>query len=276
MAEQAAETAEIVALAGDWHGNLTAAREAVRSLAGFGVKRIYHLGDFGIWPGPAGAHYLDHVNAVAKHFGMEIWVTPGNHEDYDQIEACRDYDEVGIPWIRPRTALLPRGHRWTHGDRTFVSLGGAPSIDFEHRTEGVSWWRAEMITLDEAEMVAGGGHAEVMLAHDAPDGGTELVQRIIDTPPDRNPWSVAGLTYAAEGRELMNIAFAGVEPLLFAHGHYHVFDDTFDRPGTRFLALSPEGAQGSLALLRLRDLAVSWDGQNWFTHVVDSSAAGAA
>lgn len=252
----------IVALAGDWHGNLSCARESIRVLAGLGVKRIYHLGDFGVWPGPNGAYFLDRLDMVLKHFGMEIWVTPGNHEDYDQIAALTS------PQIRSNITILPRGHRWTHGGRTFISLGGAPSIDFEHRTEGVSWWRAEMITLDEAETVAESGHAEVMLTHDAPDGGTESVQRIIDTPPDRNPWSAAGLAYAAEGRELMNIAVQGVEPVIFAHGHYHVFDDTFDRPGTRFLSLSAEGAQGSLALLRLRDLAVSWDGQNWFSHVV--------
>lgn len=249
----------IVALAGDWHGNTRWAQEAIRNLAQFGIKRIYHLGDFGIWPGDQGRRYLDHVNATAKHFGVDIWVTPGNHEDYDQIDRATPL----LQWVASNIALIPRGSRWQDAGRTFVSLGGAPSIDFEARTEGVSWWRGEMITLAEAEAVAADGHADVMLAHDAPDNGTAAVQAIINTPPERNPWSTAGLSYAAEGRSLMTLAVEGVKPKLFAHGHFHAPDDTGPTGGTRYLSLGCDGQPMNVCLLRLDDLAVSWNGKDF-------------
>lgn len=250
------ESAEVVALAGDWHGNTDWAQNALGALARLGVTRVYHLGDFGVWPGPAGERYLDRIHLTCRRYGMDIWVTPGNHEDWDQIH---DLWRQGQSRIRPTIRVLQRGFRWQHGGRDFVSLGGAPSIDFEHRTEGSSWWRAEMISEREAREVAADGPADVMLAHDAPDGGTVAVETIIHTPPDRSPWSAAGLRYAAEGRELMNLAFAGVRPKVFAHGHYHATDDG-TRGSTRFLSLGCDGQQGNLALLRLADLAVSWDG----------------
>lgn len=253
---------EIVALAGDWHGNIRWAQAFIREVGQFSINRIYHMGDFGIWPGESGENYLDHLNKTAAFFDIEIWVTPGNHEDYSQINEV-PVGEDGLQWIRSNIALVPRGHRWEHDDRTFVSLGGAPSIDFEMRTEGIDWWRDEMITLEEAEKVAANGHADIMLAHDAPNDSTDTVQAIIDTPADKSGWSRAGLAYAAEGRELTNIAVAGVKPKLYVHGHYHVADDTGPVDGTRYLALNADGSTYNFALLRLSDLAISWDGKNW-------------
>lgn len=263
------DTHQIVALAGDWHGNTDWAQNTLAAVARLRITRVYHLGDFGIWPGPAGERYLDRIHLACRRYGLDIWVTPGNHEDWDQIDAL---GREGMSRIRPTIRVLQRGFRWDDGGLSFVSLGGAPSIDFEHRTEGASWWRAEMISEREAREVATEGPADVMLAHDAPDNGTDAVERIIRTPADQSPWSAAGLRYAAEGRKLMNIAFAGVRPKLFAHGHYHAVDDT-DRGATRFLSLGCDGQQGNLALLRLSDLAVSWDG-TWPTTPAPDLAAG--
>lgn len=253
---------ETVALAGDWHGNIRWAQSFIREVAQFSITRIYHLGDFGVWPGEEGAKYLDHINKTAEFFDIEIWVTPGNHEDYSQINEIKVGDD-GLQWIRSHIALIPRGHRWEQDGRTFVSLGGAPSIDYQMRMEGRDWWPEEMISLEEAEKVAADGHADIMLTHDAPDGGTFAVQRIIDTPKEQSGWSAAGLSYAAEGRVLMNIAVAGVRPKLFAHGHFHVSDDSGPIIPTRYLALGADGMNGNLAFLRVADLTVSWDGKNW-------------
>jgi hypothetical protein len=251
----------IVGLAGDWHGSTDWAQSAIRQLAQCGVKRIYHLGDFGIWPGDSGARYLTRVNAAAKRYGLTLWVTPGNHEDYAQIAAIPAERDDGLQWITSNIALIPRCHRWEHGGRTFVSLGGAPSIDYQARTENVTWWPNEMITYGEACRVHEDGHADVMLTHDSPDGGTAAVQQIIDTPAAKSPWSIEGLNYAREGRLLMNHAVEGVRPKLLAHGHFHAPDDTGPQAGTRYLSLGCDNQQMNVALLRLDDLAVSWDGR---------------
>ena len=252
----------IIGLAGDWHGNGRWARHVLESMAAAGVTVVEQLGDFGVWPGVQGQQYLDEVQGAARRAGITVYVTPGNHEDYDQINAMPVGDDGLQHWEgRPNIALRPRGMRWELGGRTFVSLGGAPSIDYQGRTEGVSWWKEEMITEEEALAVAEGGYADIMLAHDSPDGGTRRVQSIIANP---SSWSYAGLAYAKQGRALMNLAYMGVKPLLFAHGHYHVWDDSGEEDAvTRFLSLNADGFAGNGCLLDLDTLKVSWDAKTW-------------
>lgn len=256
-----------VALAGDWHGGTYNAIQTMALVARRGVKRIYHLGDFGIWPGSHGESYLKAVNDAAEHMGLEIWVTPGNHEDYDQIREV-PFDEDGLQPITSRISLIPRGYRWFDGGRSFVSLGGGPSLDFEWRKEfddhegKRTWWAEEKVTPEDVELVAAGGHAEVMLAHDAPSGGTEAVQAIVDSP---STWSPDALSYAAQGRSLMTEAVAAVQPKVYAHGHYHVWGDTGlpergkEEGYTRYLALHTGGYPENLAFLDLIDLGVTWN-----------------
>lgn len=230
---------DTVGLAGDWHGNTLWARSAIYTMAQHGIKRIYHLGDFGLfWPGGWGK-FFNEVQGACARFDVELLITPGNHENWEQINA-RKPAEDGLIHLSNHIKILPRGFRWTDNGRTFVSLGGAPSIDFPHRLRGRSWWPEEMITLEEAEKVAEDGYADVFLAHDAPDGGTEQVQAIVNTPAHKTMWTDQGLRYAREGRELMNIALRGVKPHVFAHGHFHVGGERWNGE-TQFLSLNCDG-----------------------------------
>ncbi len=226
-----------VAIAGDWHANTSWATRCLRHLHSLGVREVFQLGDFGIWPGQKGADYLDALQEVLDELGLRVVVTPGNHEDYHQIaqlslenqddqEAHAGFEALGaVMWARGRIALLPRGHRFTRSGWSFVSLGGAPSVDFEHRITGQSWWIEEMITDDDVATVVAGGPADVMLTHDAPEPwyGTDMVAKIIKTPLGR---SAEVLAYAAEGRRRLDAAFQAVRPRVLVHGHYHVKDST--------------------------------------------------
>lgn len=44
--------------------------------------------------------------------------------------------------LSDHVTVLPRGHRWEIAGRSFVSLGGAPSVDYlqPFRHQGESWW----------------------------------------------------------------------------------------------------------------------------------------
>ncbi|GFZ91529.1 hypothetical protein GNZ21_02605 [Nesterenkonia alkaliphila] len=226
-----------VAIAGDWHANTSWAIRSLRHLHSLGVREVFQLGDFGIWPGQKGADYLDALQEVLEELGMRVVVTPGNHEDYHQISelsaqnrdqhpAHAGFEALGaVMWSRDRIALLSRGHRFTRSGWSFVSLGGAPSVDFEHRITGQSWWIEETITRDDVATVVAGGPADVMLTHDAPEPwhGTDMVAKIVQTPLGR---SAEVLAYAAEGRRRLDAAFQAVKPRVLAHGHYHVKDST--------------------------------------------------
>lgn len=251
-------------VAGDWHGNRTWALRCVHAFADAGVGEIYHLGDFGIWPGPHGREYLLDLEAALESHAMKLYVTPGNHEDYDQIEELPSLDlghDIGeVQWITDHIAVLPRGHRWERSGWSFVSLGGAPSVDRWSRRDGVDWWPAEAITDADVARVITGGPADVMLAHDAPDSalGTRGVASVLRGNPVG--WPAHALRYAAEGRDRMTAAFLAVEPRLFLHGHYHLKDeariDQFDHP-THIVSVDCDGApDGNLVLVSLPDREV--------------------
>ena len=248
-------------VAGDWHGNRTWALRCVRALADAGIGEIYHLGDFGIWPGPQGRNYLLDLDAALGSHAMTLFVTLGNHEDYDQIEELPALDlghEIGeVQWITDHIALLPRGHRWERNGWSFASLGGAPSVDRWSRREGLDWWPAEAITDHDLALVVAGGSADVLLAHDAPNDalGTRGVASVLPSNP--MGWPAHALRYATEGRDRMTAAFLAVEPRLFLHGHYHLKDeariDQFDHP-THVVSVDCDGApNGNLLIVSLPD-----------------------
>ncbi|MDQ2813294.1 MAG: metallophosphoesterase [Actinomycetota bacterium] len=82
-----------MAVAGDWHGNSAWATRAIekmsRLLPESGPRIIVHLGDFGIWPGPAGQAYLSRLEAALQDATAELWFVDGNHEDFSQLARLR-------------------------------------------------------------------------------------------------------------------------------------------------------------------------------------------
>lgn len=237
---------ERIGVAGDWHGNTRWAMHVINSIADGGSDVLLQLGDFGIWPGPEGRRYLDAVESACHSNGVRVYVTPGNHEDYDRIGRL-DLDDDGLLVARDHVRLFPRGFRFMIDGWRFVSLGGAPSIDVELRVLGKSWWIEEQITDGEVAAVVAGGGADIMLAHDAPDRSTDTVDGIIARPVGVSP---RVLRYLEVGRRRMTEAVAAVRPRLFLHGHYHVFDDT-QRDGTRFVCLDTDGVDTNVVLLDL-------------------------
>lgn len=260
------DSGRFVLVAGDWHGNDRWALSCLEFAAANGLRHVWHLGDFGIWPGYSGENYVAKVAAACEAYGITLWITPGNHEDYTQI-----HDPEGVVGERQvlcgsaqwEVALLPRGYTWVHNGKRIVSFGGAPSIDFPARREGKDWWREEMIRESDIERLRKLNVEEfpvdVMLAHDAPDGGTEAVQRIIDIPPHESFWSEAGLAYAREGRILMNEAVEIVKPKMFMHGHFHVWDQRYD-PETEqtWVSLGPDGVVQNIVVLDTEKMEVGW------------------
>lgn len=245
-----------IGLAGDWHGQVTWTTTALSVFGSQGIHNVFQLGDFGLgWPG-GWDNLFRHTADACTRFDVNLFIVPGNHENWDWIDELEFTNDVAR--IHPRISVLGRGFRGELPyNRTVAALGGAPSIDYHLRTAGMSWWPTEMIKLEEAEHQASLGHADIFLAHDAPDGTTDAVERIIHDPDASKFWSSGGLAYAREGRELMNIAFQGIKPKVFAHGHYHVADEK-ETDETKFLSLGPNGFTHNLLALDLKTLEHEW------------------
>lgn len=259
-----------IAFAGDWHGSLPFATSRVTSLGDQGHRLLLHLGDFGLFPGPTGKRYLSRLEGTCASYDVTIAVTPGNHEDWARLDT-KGVEDRGeglgaVQWFTEHIAFLPRGHRFsirttTGVERTFVSLGGAPSVDFPNRTEGRDWWPSEQIQNHHVEQTIAGGHADIMIAHDSPGPpyAVDEVARILAT--NEFGWTDRALAYAAVGRQRMTRAFERVTPHLFVHGHYHCAGDHVvdidvggARTRTRVVALHRQHRAGNIARFDLTTL----------------------
>lgn len=224
------------AVAGDWHGRGTWAIRALKAISLAGVHTIYHVGDFGIWPGREGQKYLKGLTRQAALYDQVIYITLGNHEDYTQANAT-PVSSDGLQWLTDRIAIMPRGFRWSIADKTCVSLGGAASLDYKDRRQGIDWWAEEAITLGDVYRLAEGGPADIMISHEAPNGldALEFLKR------DPTHLSAEAIAYSDESRKLMDAALSIVQPELLFHGHYHTYHDEmaqFEGFKTRVIGLN--------------------------------------
>jgi hypothetical protein len=219
---------DYIGVAGDWHGNKGWARMRILDFADLGITKILHLGDFGVWNGNSGDKYLHRVNHVLNDNNQKIYVTLGNHEDYVRVSRFSPVLEgPDKGWFHerayPNILYASRGFRWEWSGTSFVSLGGANSIDraYPHRIENFSWWSGEQISYGDVIRTREGGYADVFLAHDCPEG----VPLFGGHKAGKGNWSYEDLEYAEKSRKSLRSAVDRVQPRLFLHGHYHFLAD---------------------------------------------------
>lgn len=255
-----------VAIAGDWHGNARWAIAALKALRNEGITTVYHVGDFGFWPGRDGEKYIRAMERQLGVYNMMLYVTPGNHDDYAQLGA-KEISADGLQWFSPRIAAMTRGFRWEVNGRSFVSLGGAPSINFEDLKRGINWWPEEVLTLGDVYRLAEKGHADIMITHDAPDGVPSLEKLMRDNSIERDKMNMSisaeGIAYGDEGRRLMTAAVQVVQPQLLFHGHYHLdyTEDVSFTEGdftTTFVGMNKDNDPNNVAILDTDTLHWEW------------------
>ncbi len=219
-------TADRIGFLGDTHGNMDHTLKAARHLANQDVRVLIVVGDFGfLWPGQNWGLNLAKLSRHLTRNNQTLYFVDGNHEGFPQLLGF-PISQDGLRWVTPVIAHIPRGWRTTLASgRTMAALGGANSIDYQHRIPGRSWWPEETIT-DTDLTTLGTQPAEVMIGHDAPLNLPTLDRMLATTQQN---WSTDALAYAAAGRETFHQGFLHVKPKLYVGGHYHLHvDDTVD------------------------------------------------
>jgi len=253
-----------VAVAGDWHGSSMGALMSIEKVSEASTAQvILHLGDFGLWTGNSGRKYLFYVNKILSKFDKYLFVTLGNHENYDLLAK---FDDVpGMPGCKyspdhDRIVFFGRGFKWDWAGNTFMSFGGANSIDRQFRREGKDWWEGERITDADVADGVNAGKVDVMFCHDAPYGAEILgSHRSGGLPLDIQ-------IYADESRQQLKRVTDNARPEMLFHGHYHVFrdeNDTFRVNGEyefydiRMVCLDKELTQYNVGTLNVSSLDFS-------------------
>ncbi len=204
-----------VLIVGDWHGNTRFALRVLERARKDGISDIFHLGDFGVWPGPEGQKFLNELESYlsTRGQGMGIRFVDGNHEDFPQLYNY-PINSDGFREVRPHIHHIPRGHTWWVDGRRWMGLGGATSLDRPRRIPGVSWWPEEELTVGEAYRAAIGPSVDVMLTHDCPD-------RVEIPGLGQYSWPHDELIRAEKHRERVSMVVDELRPYILFHGHFH-------------------------------------------------------
>lgn len=248
-----------VAIAGDWHGNvryigLVIARLRERAPD---VDTIFQLGDFGHFPKRTGRQYLSAIDSLCADAGIKrVFVIPGNHEDWTDLDRLFAANPAEPVQLSETVTVLPRVFRFDVGGRTFLSFGGAASVDFEWRTTGRTWWPSEAPTEANVEDAIAGGPVDVLLAHETVNGGTEEVERILRSNPRGFSWEARA--YSEASRDKVTRVWDALRPTVLAHGHMHVRGEIRLPDGRRVYSFAANGLNGGLAVLDPQTLAWEW------------------
>lgn len=214
-----------VAIAGDWHGNAYWAEITVPKIAAqLGdqpFKVMYHLGDFGYWPGKFGKGYRARLDKVLDDHDMTLQFIDGNHENHHMLISIGNKDGGSLVPVGDNIFWMRRGHRFILGGNEWLAMGGAASVDRSYREEGISWFPEELITDEQRDLAIELGHADVMLTHDRPS-------KAPITFPHSN-WPEKDLAISEAHREKLQDIVDAVQPSWIMHGHEHMaLEGTYD------------------------------------------------
>lgn len=189
---------------------------------------IIQVGDFGYSPRREFGHtFLDTVEKLCKKHDKELWWLDGNHEDHDEIDRLLGghYQDSPVVTKReskttpgniiefPHIKYLPRGCTFELDGVSFMSYGGAFSIDRAWRTKYVSWFPQEMIDYDHIANDIPDDHVDVLLSHDVPLGYKF----------GYDEYSQASIT-SRTAREALFMLVQKITPKVCMGGHHHIYD----------------------------------------------------
>lgn len=114
------------------------------------------VGDCGlVWYNKESKYYKENV-WWQKWITDKPWTTlfiDGNHENHDMLDKLPKVKmfEGTVGWVKDHLYHLKRGEVYNIAGKKIFCMGGADSIDKEHRIIGQSWWPQEIPNTAEME-----------------------------------------------------------------------------------------------------------------------------
>lgn len=152
---------------GDIHGGIDIHKLAKRTLKNDGIimtedDYLIILGDFGLpffdsdmeEKSKTRGEYLYWIKWLREKSYTVLWVD-GNHDNHnfwaEQTAVKWHGGSVNIHPDADNVIHLMRGEIYDINGYSFLSMGGATSIDKAYRTPNISWWEAENMSDEEKE-----------------------------------------------------------------------------------------------------------------------------
>lgn len=208
---------EVIAVAGDWHGNEDYALKIIALMEEAGVTALVHTGDFGFTHKES--YYMQVLEAALAPADMLLIWVDGNHEHHTNLLMEPLDPEDGFRKLTPHIWHAPRGHRWDFQEGiTWMALGGAASVDRITREEGFDWFPEEYLTREDVEKAKRPGEVFVMVAHDAPRQTPHLQNRLAGRG---SIWPPEDITLSERNQDFVQEVVEAKAPLVLFHGHHH-------------------------------------------------------
>jgi hypothetical protein len=171
---------------------------------------ILQCGDFGWWP-----HFHNKTGLLPKkkkfnQFGIKnhdtkiFWIG-GNHENWDDLSCITDYESIEI---QDNITYCPFGTVIGLNGYSILMCGGAESTDREWRTEGIDWWRNEIISQEDMDNLPD-CNIDIIISHTLPRNWIDNIGWKW-TNRDRDPSSFA-----------LQLIFEKYKPKKWFAGHFH-------------------------------------------------------
>lgn len=199
-------------LLGDTHHDVNFVSQAIEHAEKHGADTIVQVGDLGFWPNRY-PQYLDDIDAALSGTGIRFFWLDGNHDHHGLLDPGMRHGAV---------QHLPRGHRWTWWDKTFMAIGGGATLNRRAYTPGWDWFSQETLTTEQANYCARPGEVDIIVSHDCPDGVESLQRKL---RPHAFP--ADEIAESERHRALLGEIIDALpeQPRLLVHGHYHRFHD---------------------------------------------------
>ncbi len=212
------QTNQRVLFAGDIHGNTDHARWVFKHARENDCTHIISVGDFGFWTHfESGREFVNTVAGLAQEAQIKFLWVDGNHENHDILRGLVEQYGASKPIDTPNEwcQYIPRGCRFLIGETSFLGYGGAYSVDWLDRQEGISWWRDELINPFHIDTLAN-EPVDILVTHEAPYNNGEKI-----TYKDEIQISIAQ-------RHLVKELLDKFTPQFHICGHHHTRVDWTD------------------------------------------------
>lgn len=233
------ERLEKIIITGDIHGDWGYLNTLIN-------KKNPHIlivcGDFGYWPHFHKSKNFHKIGAPWDQYGIknpktDIYWIDGNHENHEVIsniinENGRDNPIKMDLFKNGNVYYMPRCTTMDLNGYKCLFIGGALSIDKNSRTEGISWWRNELLSYTDY-MNLPDEKIDIVFSHTIPsDIQDKILVKYFSDDKFKDP-----------SCEILSEVFHKYNPKRWYFGHFHQ-EYNFNFENCNFIGLSMANGDG--------------------------------